>query len=205
MTTPAKKDDRIYRYGDYITWPDHERWELIDGVAHNMSPAPNNEHQRLVGEFFAEIRNFLRETKSSCQVRVAPFDVRLPEAGEEDTFIKNIVQPDIVVTCDPSKLDRAGLRGAPDLVVEVLSPSTAKKDQTKKKDLYERFGVKEYWLVHPTDSLVYVYLLEPAENLPDAGARYGHPKILGYEDRLESRVLSGFGLDLSEVLAEVGA
>ena len=155
MALPQKKTERRFSYADYLTWPDDERWELIDGIAYCMSPAPTSGHQALVGEFFWRIAAYLHG--KSCRAFVAPFDVRLAEAGARDNEILNVVQPDILVYCDCSKIDQKGGRGAPDWVIEVLSPSTSAKDQREKLALYERFGVLEYWLVHPTDRTVMVY------------------------------------------------
>lgn len=192
MTLPAKKSDRIYTYGDYAGWPDSERWELINGVAFNMSPAPNKAHQRVVLNLATALNLFLKG--KTCEVFIAPFDVRLPDADETDEFIRNSIQPDIFVVCDQSKLDDKGLRGAPDLVAEVLSPATARKDQVEKKTLYETHGVREYWIIHPTDHLVYVHHLKKGS--------YGIPLILDQRDTLDSVVLEGFKLPLGEVFSE---
>jgi hypothetical protein len=97
------------------------------------------------------------ELKSECKVYFAPFDVRLPEYDEADDFVNTVVQPDISVICNKDKLDDKGCRGAPDLIMEILSPSTASRDLQIKKNLYEKHGVKEYWIVHPGDKIVIVY------------------------------------------------
>lgn len=146
-----------FTYGDYLTWPEEERWELIDGVAWNMTPAPSTRHQQVVGELFWQIAGYF--SGKPCQAFVSPFDVRLPDADEADDQVPTVVQPDIAVVCDPKKLDDRGCRGAPDLVIEVLSPSTALKDQSAKLALYERRGVKEYWMIHPHDETVTVRVL----------------------------------------------
>ncbi len=161
------KDDRRHNYGEYLTWPEDERYELIDGIAYAMGPAPVRVHQRLVLELGRQIADALEG--SGCEVNIAPFDVRLPERDEADEEIVNVVQPDIMVICDRDKLDERGCRGAPDWIVEVLSPSTAGHDQILKQQLYERHGVKEYWLAHPIDRIVTVYRLE--------GQLYGRPEI----------------------------
>lgn len=118
-----------YTYRDYYTWPIDERWELIDGKAYNMSPAPTRRHQEVAGELFRQTANFLQN--HPCQIYAAPFDVRLPRGGEADDLIDTVVQPDLSVICDSEKLDKAGCRGAPDWIIEVLSPATAAKDQVK--------------------------------------------------------------------------
>jgi len=155
---PAKQTQLGFTYGDYRQWPEDERWELIAGEAYAMSPAPTRTHQTVLVEILRQVANFLEG--KPCQVFVAPFDVRLPEREESDDEIETVVQPDLAVVCDASKLDEKGCRGAPDWVIEVLSPSTASKDHVRKKSLYERHGVREYWLVHPTDQLLTRYLLE---------------------------------------------
>jgi Uma2 family endonuclease len=166
MTRLAVQHAR-FTYGDYRGWPDDERWELIDGEAYDMSPAPTRAHQGLVLEIAAQAHAFLRD--GPCQVYVAPFDVRLPRTDESDDRVDTVVQPDIATICDPAKLDDAGCRGAPDWIVEVLSPRTAAKDQRQKRDAYERAGVREYWLVHPTDRTLMIYRL--------ADGAYGRPEV----------------------------
>jgi Uma2 family endonuclease len=158
MSEPAKKDDRIYTYADYCRWPDDERWELIDGVAYNMSPAPGRQHQEISGEIFAAIHSFLKD--KPCRVYAAPFDVRLPEhARQEDDEITTVVQPDVSVFCNKEYLDEHGAVGPPDIAVEILSPYTSVKDQREKLELYERFGVTEYWIVDPANRVMWVYRL----------------------------------------------
>jgi Uma2 family endonuclease len=108
-----------FTYGDYLTWPEDERWEVIDGSAYNMTPAPSSLHQAISIELAAQIQSFLRGKK--CRAFHAPFDVRLPDhPGEMNEKIKTVVQPDITVVCDPTKLDKAGCCGAPDFVIEII-------------------------------------------------------------------------------------
>jgi Uma2 family endonuclease len=199
MGLPAKKDDRIYTYADYISWPEDERWELIDGVAYNMSPAPGRKHQGIVGTLFGELYQYLKG--KPCDVYVSPFDVRLSaeNAASNDDII-NVVQPDVSVYCSQNKLDDAGAVGAPDLVAEVLSPATSVKDQREKLALYERFGVREYWIVDAANQTVAVYTIE---TVPDSArgmqARYGKPRVYGPEDTLPCSVIEGFELNLFEL------
>lgn len=162
-----------FTYGDYVQWEGDERWELIDGSAVAMSPAPNRRHQDLVLEAAAQIRE---QVEAPCRVYVAPFDVRLPKGGEADDEIDTVVQPDVSVICDPGKLDRAGCRGAPDWILEILSPATAARDQVQKRDLYERHGVREYWVVDPVEETVTLYSLDSATG------RYREPRVAGADD-----------------------
>lgn len=183
MTQPLLEPQQGgFTYGDYCRWPDDERWELIDGEAYAMA-APGLTHQTVVGELFRQIANHL--VGKPCRPFVAPFDVRLPRGNEADDDVTTVVQPDISVVCDPAKLDERGCRGAPDWVIEVLSPSTAAKDQIQKLTTYERAGVREVWLVHPTDHVVIVYTLS-------ADGCYGKPAI--HETR--GTLAAGLFLDL---------
>lgn len=172
----ALKDTQPHSYGDYLTWPDDSRYELIDGDAYLMAPGPDLGHQDVAGEIYLQIRQALKN--KSCRAFIAPLDVRLPKHNEADKDIDTVVQPDVLVVCDSSKLDRRGVRGAPDWVVEVLSPSTASHDQILKRKIYERHGVREYWLIHPVDRVLTVYRLVNAE--------YGKPEL--FELHGETRV-----------------
>ncbi|HNV69850.1 MAG TPA: Uma2 family endonuclease [Candidatus Ozemobacteraceae bacterium] len=146
---------KLYTYADYCTWPDDERWELMDGEAVAMTPGPGPDHQRLSRKFCTQIDTLLEG--QTCEMFNAPIDVLLPDADEPDEQVKTVLQPDVLVVCDPSKITRRGIRGGPDFVIEVLSPSSASRDQIRKRRLYERFGVKEYWVVDPEQQLVWVY------------------------------------------------
>ena len=164
----ALRDQCYHTYGDYLAWPEDLRYELIDGMAYLMAPAPTLEHQEVVGEIYFQLRQAL--AGKSCRVFVAPVDVRFPKANETDEQVDTVLQPDVLVVCDLSRLDRRGVRGAPDLVVEVLSSSTASHDHVWKRRVYERAGVSEYWLVHSTDRMLTVYRLQDGE--------YGKPEVL---------------------------
>ncbi len=184
MPQPVLKQDH-FTYGDYRLWPEDQRWELIDGRAYDMCPAPSRGHQAMVVELVRQIGNFLLD--KSCELYVAPFDVRLPRADEADDQVDTVVQPDIAVICDPDKLDGAGCRGAPDWVVEVLSRRTAAKDQGDKRDAYERAGVREYWLVHPTDLTLMIYRL-------GTDGAYGRPEVLPLAGETEVAAIPGLGI-----------
>jgi Uma2 family endonuclease len=151
----AQRDRDYHTYADYLIWPEEVRYELIDGTAYLIAPAPALDHQEIAGEIFFQLRRALEG--KPCRAFVAPVDVRLPKADESDERVDTVVQPDVLVVCDPAKLDRRGVRGAPDFVVEVLSPATAGHDHLLKRRTYERAGVREYWLVHPSDRLLTVY------------------------------------------------
>ena len=155
MGNPELTPQERFTYRNYRTWPDDERWELIDGHAWAMSPAPIRYHQKIAGRFFAKLEVFLEG--KPCEAYIAPFDVLMPRGDEADDEVDTVVQPDVVVYCDRSRLTWAGARGAPDLALEVLSPSTSKKDQREKFDLYERTGVREYWVADPVGKWLCVY------------------------------------------------
>ncbi len=169
MSLPLR-DNQYHTYGEYLHWDDDARFELIDGQAWAMSPAPNPRHQQVLGELYRQIANQLHN--KSCSAWLAPFDVRLPRANETDEDIDTVVQPDLSVICDSNKIDDKGCRGAPDWVIEILSPSTAGHDQVIKRRLYERAGVREYWLLHPTDQVLTVYrLIDGSYGKPDVDER----------------------------------
>jgi len=181
-----RRDTLHHTYGEYLTWPDDERNELINGVAYvREPPAPSRSHQELVGELYLQIRLALEGR--SCRAYVAPFDVRLPEGGETDDRIVTVVQPDVIIVNDLSKLDERGMRGAPDWIAEVLSPRTSSHDQIVKLPVYERAGVREVWLVHPIDRIVTIYRLE--------GLRYGRPAVLGLKGRTAISAIPGVSID----------
>jgi Uma2 family endonuclease len=152
MGKRAVKRDKVYTYADYLTWPENEHWELIYGTAYAMSPAPNRQHQEISRNLLVEFAVYLKDKK--CQVYAAPFDVRLPQKNEDENTTTTVVQPDITVVCDVSKLDSAGCKGSPDLIIEILSPSTASHDVIKKRKLYESSGVFEYWVVDPAHQII---------------------------------------------------
>jgi len=188
------RDDQTYTYADYLTWPDDVRYELIDGVAYAMSPAPLRVHQEFLLQIAGQAHSAL--DGKPCRPFIAPFDVRLPRGDEADRDVDTVVQPDLVVVCDRAKLDERGCRGAPDWVVEVLSPSTAGHDLIIKRQLYERAGVREYWLVHPVDHVVTVYRLQD-------GA-FGAPDIHELKETLAVGVLPEIVIDWERVLRNVG-
>ena len=158
-----------YTYQDYLRWPDEVRYELLDGKALMMA-APGVLHQRIVRELVTQLTLAFRG--KSCEVFPAPFDVCLSAADAADDQIDNVVQPDISIICDAGKLDDRGCKGAPDWIIEVLSPSTASRDLIHKLRQYERHGVREYWVVHPTDRVVMMWQLQT-----DDSKHYGNVLI----------------------------
>ena len=186
-------EERLYTFADYLKWNDGKRYELIDGQVYILAPAPSPEHQRISGELYRQISNYLLD--KDCQVFAAPFDVRLPEGEERDEEILTIVQPDILVVCDKSKLDQRGLKGAPDMVIEIVSPSTAGRDRGLKRDLYERNGVREYWLVDYSNKTIEVYLL-------NKGNSYGKPVVYSAEEKVPVNIFEGLEIELSLVFRD---
>lgn len=185
-----------YTVADYLRWPDELRCELIDGVIYDMAPAPTLAHQNAVGGLYACLRTALQTSTEErdksgggggpCQVFMSPVDVVL---GPD-----SVVQPDLIVVCDPAKLANGkNVQGAPELVVEVLSPATSVKDRREKKQLYERAGVKEYLLVDPLQFYVEYYALNTA-------GRFDPPRIAGAADRLELRLFPALTQSLGEIL-----
>jgi len=178
----AKKNDKKFTYRDYVAWPDDERWELIDGEAYSMTPAPTTRHQNIVYNVSFILKSKL--LNKSCRPFVAPTDVVFSEY--------DVVQPDVFVVCDEDKITEANIQGAPDLIVEVLSPATALKDKREKKGLYERYGVKEYIIIDPVDQYIERFLVEE-------GGAYSKGEIFGPREILNLVSLEGIELPLWEV------
>lgn len=192
MVQPIRQPDDRYTYGSLRTWPEGERWELIDGMTYDLSPGPGELHQRALTRLTRFFDEFLEG--KPCAVYMAPFDVLLPEGNEVDDDVITVVQPDLLVVCDRAKVTERGVRGTPDLVVEILSPSTMKKDLNEKFNLYQRVGVREYWVVHPQEGLVQVFTLD------DQG-RYGAPRSYVDETAMPVAILEGLTIDLTRVFA----
>ena len=193
MADAVQNMDERFTYGDYRRWDDGERWELIDGQAWSMSPAPMTRHQRLSRHLFTRLVEFLEG--KPCEAFDAPFDVLLPAGDEADDEVDTIVQPDILVICDKAKITEAGARGAPDFIVEILSPSTAKKDLSDKFSLYERHRVREYWAVDPDAQVVHAWDLR-------GDGRFGRERLHRRGESIESSSLEGFSLDTGPLFAE---
>lgn len=190
MGLPAEKLDGKYSFADYRSWPVDERWEIIDGIPYNMSPAPSPDHQRILAQLSKFFFNYF--DNKPCEALFAPFDVYFPDISELDENIYTVVQPDLVVICDSSKIDHKGCKGAPDLVIEITFPSTFTRDLKYKFDLYEREGVKEYWIVHTTGSVIEIFTL--GEN-----KQFGRPDIYTGEDVIKDKLFAGLEVDLKVV------
>jgi len=192
MVEPVRKSEEHYTYRDLLTWPEDERWELIHGVPYDMTPSPGTAHQGISALLTTAFVNLL--DGKSCSVFAAPLDVLLPKCDESEENIDTVVQPDMMIVCDKAKITDHGIKGAPNLVIEILSPSTSLKDQREKLNLYEHSGVREYWLVHPTDHIVMVYRLRE-------DGKYGTPDIYGGNEQVPVGVLDGLAIDLQRVFA----
>ena len=185
-----------YTYADYLSWRDDKRREIINGVVYDLFGAPWRAHAKASSSIFVRIWNYAFRRKGKCEVYHAPFDVRIPRNGETaDHEIYTVVQPDICVICDPKKLDERGCIGAPDLIVEVQSPSTAKRDLNEKFNLYENAGVKEYWVVFPKDKAITVFLLQ--EN-----GKYDKGTTYEYEAQVPVSIFKGLTIDLKELFED---
>lgn len=193
MGIPQKKENHKYTYRDYLNWTMDERWEIIGGVPYAMSPAPSRNHQKISGELFARIHSYLRG--KTCEVYSASFDVRILTNGESDENATNVVQPDISVICDSSKLDDKGCMGSPDIIIEIVSPSTLKKDIKDKFYLYEKALVKEYWIVYPEGKTIVVYTIS------DNG-KYGRPEIYSEEDTIKVGIFKSLEIILKDVFID---
>jgi len=180
-----------YTYADYLLWQFQERVELIKGRIFKMSPAPNMSHQRVSGNLSRELLNYFY--KKSCQVFIAPFDVRLPvkdKKGRNST----VVQPDLCIICDESKLDEQGCNGAPDWVIEILSPGNSRFEMREKFRIYEEAGVREYWIVNPAERIVLQYVLNES-------GQYSGLAPATEEDQLRPHIFPDWVIDLKEVFS----
>ena len=186
LRKPVHQEKRRYTYADYCTWDERERWELIDGVPYAMA-TPLVRHQDVSGSINYQLRHFLQN--KSCKIFYAPTSVRL----NADTRDNTVVEPDILVVCDKSKIDRKGIVGAPDMIVEILSPSTASYDMITKFMLYLNAGVREYWIVDPETGSVVVNVLQ--DGTYNARA-YDKTAVVPVS------VLDGLSINLAEVFPE---
>lgn len=193
MPIPAKQER--FTFADILTWSEEERIEIINGEAFMMAP-PSRIHQEVSGELFRQLANFLEGKK--CRVYPAPFGVRLFEQeGANPEDVDTVVEPDISVVCDRSKLDDHGCKGAPDMLIEVVSPSSLRHDRLIKLNLYQRAGVREYWIADPVGNSVQVFLLD------NDGSLRIH-EVYGPADIAKVNVLEGCFIELSKVFPTDG-
>lgn len=188
--------NKKYTYSDYLKWQFDEMVELIRGKIYKKPPAPSLYHQRVSSQLHRIISNYLNNKK--CDIFHAPFDVRLPlppkhqKAGKIDT----VVQPDLSIICDRKKLDARGCEGAPDWIIEILSPGSSSKDLNEKFDVYEHAGVREYWIVHPHEFTVLVYRLN------EEGKYEGDLKPYTKIDTVAANIFSDFQINLGKVFPD---
>lgn len=186
MALPMEKKE-VFTFADYLTWDEGDRIEIIDGAAIMMG-TPSTTHQWVSGELFGQIYTYLKGKR--CRVFAAPFSVRpLEREGDRPQDVRTVVEPDLSVICDPGKIDEHGCKGAPDLIIEILSPSTARRDRLVKYNLYQRAGVQEYWIVDPDTRTVQVYSLEEG--------CYHAAQV--FKDAVTSGVLEDCVVDLKDV------
>ncbi len=187
--------DGIYTYADYLHWRLKERIELIRGKVLKMSPAPSRRHQEIALNITQTIAPFFKA--NPCKLYIAPFDVRLPKKGvQESDKAYTVVQPDLCVVCDLSKLDDRGCNGSPDLIIEILSPGNTRREMKDKFEVYEESGVREYWIVRPEERSVQVFLLDEVQE------KYYGIKPFIDEDQMPSHIFPDLVVDLKEVFAE---
>lgn len=185
--------NEVYTYADYFKWKFEERVELIKGHIFKISPAPSRQHQEISSHVHGSFYSYLKGKQ--CRVYAAPFDVRIPRRSKEDNDITTVVQPDVCVVCDLSKLDERGCVGAPDIVVEILSPSNNRKELKYKYEVYEEAGVKEYWVIIPTEPAVIINTLTNGKYIPS--------RMLIAGDIAASAVLPGLAIDVEELFKDI--
>ncbi len=190
---PLPQADRKYTYADYLTWPENERWEIIDGLP-LMQAAPSWQHQALSAALLSQFHTYL--LGKECQVFAAPFDLRLPEGNEKDEETTFVVQPDILIVCDRKGLKGTGYFGIPSLIIEISSPSTAKNDKIMKFNKYEKSGVKEYWIVEPEGRIISVFTLQDNN-------RYGRPESYTETDKIKVNVFPELTIDLAPLFGAI--
>lgn len=184
--------DYIYTYADYLKWKWEERVELFKGVIMKMA-APNTKHQSIIGDIYLQIGFFLQ--RRSCRIFLSPFDVRLPvQNKKKDEEVTTVVQPDLCIVCDDSKIDKLGCIGAPDIMIEVLSPGNSKKEMQNKYDLYEEAGVPEYWIVVPEEEIVIIYTL--------INDKYDRSKVYSSGQIITTPILPGLEINTTDIFKQ---
>lgn len=179
-----------YSYADYFSWKFDDRLELIRGKIFKMSPGPSTIHQRLCGLLHIKLSAVL--TCPGCELFISPFDVRLPKKSTADEDIYTVIQPDICLVCDQNKIDERGCIGAPDLIIEILSTGSNKRELIDKFEIYEEAGVKEYWVIHPKKKYFYIYQLNEHQKYQSTGENF-------YSKELISAVFPEFKFNLEDL------
>lgn len=188
---PLPQEQR-YTYADLLGWDDGTRYELFDGVPTALA-SPSDSHQRVLTALLLQLGNYLEGKR--CNIYPAPFDVRLfQDAKDRPEDVGTVVQPDLMVVCDHNKVDRHGVHGAPDLVIEILSDSTRRIDRLTKFNLYQRAGVREYWIVDPDVQTVAVHLLQDGQ--------YGSPDFYATDTKIPVSILDDCMVDLARVFRQ---
>jgi len=183
--------NKRYTYADCLSWPESYRCEIINGVARKLPPV-YTAHARVCADLMFVLSTFIKENNCKCAIFSGIFDVRLPKNGEiAYDKIDTVVQPDICVICDKSKLDERGCCGAPDMIVEILSPATIKNDCIRKFLLYEEHGVREYWMVYPNDKAITVFLLQK-------NGKY-EGKLYEFNGKVPVHVFDNYLIDLDDI------
>jgi Uma2 family endonuclease len=193
MKEPSTSYEGKYSYADYLNWPMDEMVEIIKGKLFKMTLAPSRLHQKIALKLGSGLFQFLKD--KPCEVYLAPFDVRLPSFSPKNEEIYTVVQPDICVICDKSKLDDAGCVGPPDLIVEILSPGNNRKELQNKFEVYQESGVKEYWVIHPIEQTLLIYSLKNGAFIPS--------RLFTSGDTVGSNSVQGFTLNLEEFFKDM--
>lgn len=189
ISDPNKK----YTYADSLDWPESEHWEIHEGVRY-LQASPSWQHQEISIQIATQLNKYF--LGKVCRVFTAPFDLRLPEPEQTDEEATFVVQPDIIVVCDPTKLRGTGYSGVPDLIIEITSPSTIRADKMIKFNRYEKVGVLEYWIVEQEAKIVSVFTLQDNK-------RYGRPDIYAEKDRIQIRAFPDLTVDLDSVFQNI--
>jgi Uma2 family endonuclease len=185
-------ENRTYTYADYKNYPEGERIEIIDGHIYGMAAAPSRVHQAIISDLITILNNYMKSNNIPCKVYPAPFDVMLTDV-EDIENCKNIVQPDISVICNKNKLTDKGCIGAPDMIIEVVSPFNPSSDYVRKLNLYEQYKVREYWIINPMEQTVFVYKLD------DDTMQYAAPKAYTFKDKIKVYIFKALEIDFNSL------
>ena len=194
MGMPDTQGDQYFTYEDYLKWPEEERWEIIEGRPYALAPAPHWKHQDIARLLNRQLDRYFEG--KPCKLFFSPIDVRLPNLEAQEQADDTVVQPDLLVVCDPAKLDDHGVVGAPDLVIEILSESTSWRDQDVKLRLYEKHGVRCYIIADPWGKTLTMRILE-------AEGKYGLPELFAGKAQMPVPIFEGLVVDVGRVFEGV--